>query len=72
MADDAVKTLEETYKPHLCKLLSFLDNVDYPVAMRFEENDERLLRITPNDVARHFNNLAYGTPTPGPGDRPTE
>jgi hypothetical protein len=34
----------------------------------FEE--ERLLEITPDHAARHFKKMAYGTPTPGPRDKP--
>lgn len=51
--------------------MEFIDGVardEYPNDMVFEE--EELLNITPDDIARHFKNLAYGTPTPGPNDKP--
>jgi hypothetical protein len=49
--------------------MEFIDGVardEYPNDMVFEE--EKLLEITPDDIARHFKNLAYGTSTPGPND----
>jgi hypothetical protein len=51
--------------------MEFIDGVDrdeYANDMVFGE--EKLLEITPDDIARHFRNLAYGTPTHGPNDKP--
>ena len=51
--------------------MEFIDSVardEYPNDIVLEE--EKLLEITPDDIARHFKNMAYGTPTPGPNDKP--
>lgn len=65
------KTLDEEYKPYLCRLMAFIDEtgLDYPRTIEFSQ--EQLLDITPDDVARWMKKTAYGTPTPGPNDNPT-
>jgi hypothetical protein len=65
------KTLEEGYKPYLCRLVAYIDEApggDYPRMMEWSQ--DQLLRITPDDIAGYFKKLAYGTPTPGPSDMP--
>jgi hypothetical protein len=66
------KTLEEIYKPYLCRLMAFKDVEEedhYPRTFQFSQ--EQLLSITPDHVSRWMKKLAYGTPTPGPTDNPT-
>jgi hypothetical protein len=64
------KTLEETYMPYLCKLMAFRDSApDYPILMVWKQDE--LLEITPDDIARWFKLLAYGTATPSPTELPT-
>jgi hypothetical protein len=64
-------TLEAKYRIHLVRLMEFIDGVareKYPNDMMFAEH--KLLEITPEDIERHFKNMAYGTPAPGPNDKP--
>jgi len=64
------KTLEEDYKPYLCRLMAFIDGgEDYPKTIEFSQ--EQLLNVTPDIVSRWMKKTAYGTPTPGPNDHPT-
>lgn len=66
------KTLEEEYKPYLCRLMAFIDEApggDYPRTIEFSQ--EQLLAITPDHVSRWMKKMAYATPTPSPTDRPT-
>jgi hypothetical protein len=64
------KTLEETYKPYLCKLMAFRNSApDYPISMVWTQDE--LLEITPDEIARWFKLLAYGTATPSPTEHPT-
>jgi hypothetical protein len=45
------KTLEETYKPYLCKLRAFREWApDYPRSMVWTQ--DKLLEITPDEIAR--------------------
>jgi hypothetical protein len=48
--------------------MPFVDGVDYDTSASFSK--EQLLAITANQVAAYLNLKAYGTPTPGPSDRP--
>ena len=45
------KTLDEEYKPYLCRLMAFIDEtgLDYPRTIEFSQ--EQLLDITLDDVA---------------------
>jgi hypothetical protein len=66
------KTIEQLYKPYLCRLMAFIDVEEedhYPRTFQFSQ--EKLLDVTPDHVSRWFNKLAYDTPTPGPTDYPT-
>jgi hypothetical protein len=64
------KTLDETYKPYLCKLMAFRNSApDYPRSMVWTQDE--LLEITPDEIARWFKLLAYGTSTPSPTELPT-
>ena len=59
------------YKPYLCRLMAFKDDVpSYPKTIEFSQ--QQLLSVTPELVARWLRYVAYGTPTPGPNDYPTE
>ena len=57
-----------SYTACLVSLMSFVDGVDYDTSASFSK--EQLLAITANQVAAYLNLKAYGTPTPGPSDRP--
>jgi hypothetical protein len=64
------KTLEETYKPYLCKLMAFRDSApDYPISMVWTQDE--LLEITPAEIAGWLKLLAYGTATPSLIELPT-
>jgi hypothetical protein len=66
------KTLEEGYKPYLCRLMAYIKKApggNYPRTI--EWNQEQLLAIVLDAIARYFKQLAYGTSTPGPNDMPT-
>ena len=52
----------------LVSFMSFIDGMDYDTSASFSE--EQLLAITANQVPAYLNLKAYGTPTPGPSDRP--
>ena len=56
------------YATCLVSFMSFVDGVDYDTSASFSK--EQLLAITANQVAAYLNLKAYGTPTPGPHDRP--
>lgn len=66
MADNADNSND--YRPHLAKLMSFLDNVKYPKETVFTQ--ERLLQIKPNDILRWMNVRAFGVPNPPPNANP--
>jgi hypothetical protein len=66
-------TLHELYEPYLRKLMAFKDEVEleaYPKGHQFSQ--EELLSIRPRDIVRWMCRDAFGTPDPGPDDKPTE
>jgi hypothetical protein len=64
-------TLQEQYAPYLRKLMAFKDGVEgYPKGHQFSQ--EELLSIRPRDIVRWMCRDAFGTPDPGPDDKPTE
>ena len=58
----------ERYKSHLKGLQEFRLNGSFDLDHQW--TDEDLYAITPRDVCRYLKKKAYGTPDPGPGDRP--
>jgi hypothetical protein len=65
-------TLEEGYKPYLCRMMAYIDKDpggDYPRTMEWDQ--EQLLAIVPDAIASYFKQLAYGTSTPDPNYMPT-
>ena len=58
----------KTYKTHLKRLQEFRLNESFD--LDHEWSDEELYAITPRDVCRFLKKKAYGTPDPGPRDRP--
>jgi hypothetical protein len=56
------------YEKVLKKFITFLNNGEE----REEFTSEELLAITPTDLARYFNMLAFGTENPNADDRPTK
>jgi hypothetical protein len=66
------KTVEQGYNPYLCLLVDYIDEApDGDYARTIEWSQEQLLEITPDDIARYFKKLAYGTPMPCPNGIPT-
>ena len=63
-----VPNSSRSYATCLIGLLSFIDGVHYNTASTF--SCEQLLAVMVDQVAAYLNNKAYGTPTPGPNDRP--
>ncbi len=63
-----VPSTSRSYATCLIGLLSFIDGVQYNTTSTFSR--EQLLAVTADQVAAYLNNKAYGTPTPGPNDRP--
>ena len=65
-------TVTATYRPYLCRFMTWLDSPPqpYPNTMNFEV--ERLGQITPPQVAAYLIFLAYGTSTPADNDFPTK
>ena len=57
-----------SYKSHLKGLQEFRLNDSFDLDRQW--TDEDLYAITPRDVSRYLKKRAYGTPDPGPGDRP--
>ena len=64
------RTLREQYKPYLVSLFAYTGNVEVELTHEFSQVE--LLQITADDVSRWFMWKAYGTPTPGPEDNPTD
>ena len=57
------------YTKCLIKLMSFFNGVQYnTIVLSFSHN--QLAAITADQVASYLNKKAYGTPLPGPEDRP--
>ncbi len=64
-----VLTTAKAYTKCLIELMSFIDGVQYnTIAPSFSR--DQLASITADQVASYLNKKAYGTPSPGPDDRP--
>ena len=64
-----VRNTSSKYISTLIAFMSFIDGVKYDATSSFSR--DKLLAITADQVAAYLNYKAYGTPTPGPTDRPT-
>ena len=65
-----VRNTSSKYTSTLIAFMSFIDGVKYNATSSFSR--DKLLAITADQVAAYLNYKAYGTPTPGPTDRPTQ
>ena len=65
------RTLAYQYKPYLCAAMAFKDGTDGGYPRTIEFGAAQLGTLTADHISRHFNNMAFGTPTPGPNDHPT-
>ena len=65
-----VRNTSSKYMPTLIAVMSFIDGVKYDATSSFSH--DTLLAITADQVAAYLNYKAYGMPTPGPTDRPTQ
>ena len=65
-----VRNTSSKYTSTLIAFMSFIDGVKYDATSSFSR--DKLLAITADQVAAYLNYKAYGTPTPGPTDRPTQ
>ena len=64
---DTLQTTKAYTKCHI-DLMSFIDGVHYDSSSSFSRY--QLVLITADQVASYLNKKAYGTPSPGPNDRP--
>ena len=58
----------KAYSTCLIEIMSFVDGVQYPKTSTFSR--DQLAAITAEQVAAFLNKKAFGTPVPGPDDRP--
>lgn len=65
-----VPNTSKSYTACFMAFMSFIDGVTYDASSSFSR--EQLLAITADQVAAYLNFKAYGKPSPGPLDRPTE
>ena len=62
-------TIPASYKSTLCRLMSYLDGLQYDKDHVF--SDAQLAALTPTDIARWMRFRAYGTAEPGTNVNPT-
>ena len=65
------KPVAEVYKPYLCWFMAFKDGLNQPYHNGVVFTQQQLLSITPDDLEKYMNLLAYGTSIPLSTDWPT-